>query len=94
MTLGDHVWIGCHVHLLHGADVGTGAVIGMDSLVLGKVPPCSVAAGKPARVIRTDTTWSRSPSALDRFSKQLHQDFTKARDSGALQLPENALHPN
>lgn len=80
VMLGDHVWIGCHVHLLHGADIGTGAVIGMDSLVLGNVPPCSLAVGKPARVIRTDMTWSRSPTNLDPFSKRLVQEFEQTHN--------------
>ncbi|MGI8933218.1 MAG: hypothetical protein ACR2FS_04005, partial [Phormidesmis sp.] len=45
-------WIGDNVIVLPGVRIGEGAVIGAGSVVAKEIPPCSVAVGSPARVIR------------------------------------------
>ncbi|MBI4260721.1 MAG: acyltransferase [Actinobacteria bacterium] len=45
-------WIGVRAVVLRGSTVGRGSVIGAHAVVKGHVPPGSVAAGVPARVIR------------------------------------------
>jgi len=45
-------WLGQNVVVLPGVTIGAGAVIGAGSVVRDNVPPRSVAAGAPARVIR------------------------------------------
>lgn len=47
----DDVWLGSRVIVLPGVTVGRGAVIGAGSVVTRDVPPYSVNAGNPARVI-------------------------------------------
>lgn len=47
----DDVWIGSNVLVMKGVCIGRGAVIGAGSLVLGDIPPFSVAVGNPARVV-------------------------------------------
>lgn len=47
------VWIGARTTILPGVTVGKGAVIGAGSLVNRDVPPNSIVAGVPAKVIRT-----------------------------------------
>lgn len=49
----EHVWIGCNVTILPGITIGEGAVIGAGSVVTRDVPPYTVAAGSPARVIKS-----------------------------------------
>ena len=51
-SIGHDVWIGRDVLILDGLTVGTGAVIGAQSLVNKDVPPYAIVAGTPARVIR------------------------------------------
>lgn len=46
-------WIGFNVIVLKGVTVGEGAVIGAGSIVTHDVPPFCVAAGNPARVVKT-----------------------------------------
>ena len=53
VRLGQDVWVGEKVSILRGADVGTGSVIGSQSVVKGVVPPFSVVAGNPARILRS-----------------------------------------
>lgn len=59
VTIGDHVWIGMRVMVLKGSHVASHAVVGAGSIVSGAIPEASVAAGAPARVIATGTTWRR-----------------------------------
>lgn len=51
-VVGNDVWIGQNVTVLPGVHIGDGAIIGLNSTVAGDVPPYTVAAGNPARVIR------------------------------------------
>jgi acetyltransferase-like isoleucine patch superfamily enzyme len=49
----NNVWIGFDTCVLPGVTIGEGAVVGARSLVMESVPPYTVVAGNPARVIRT-----------------------------------------
>jgi len=53
IVIEDDVWIGSHVVVTKGVTIGRGSIIGAGSVVTRDIPPCSVAAGVPARVIRT-----------------------------------------
>ena len=52
ITIGRRVWIGAHVTIIGGVTIGDGAVIGAGAVVIRDVPPRTLAAGVPARVIR------------------------------------------
>ncbi len=52
VEIGDNVWIGDQVCVLPGAKIGNGAVIGAMSLVNSEIPPHTMAAGIPAKVIK------------------------------------------
>lgn len=49
----DDCWIGAKVTFLDGAHVGKGCVIAAGAVVRGAIPPYSIAAGVPARVIKS-----------------------------------------
>ena len=51
--IGDNVWCGANVVITSGVTVGERCVIGANSVVTADMPPFSVAAGAPARVLRT-----------------------------------------
>lgn len=50
--IGNDVWIGAHVFIKEGLRIGNGSIVGAGSVVLTDVPPYSIVAGVPARVIR------------------------------------------
>jgi lipopolysaccharide transport system ATP-binding protein len=51
IAIGSDVWLGMGSKILHGANIGDGAVVGAYSVVAGEVEPYSVVVGNPAREI-------------------------------------------
>ncbi|GAB6012659.1 acyltransferase [Viscerimonas tarda] len=57
IEIGNHVWVGVKTMLLKGVKIGDDSVIGAQSLVTKDVPANSIAAGNPAKVVKSDITW-------------------------------------
>lgn len=53
IILEENVWLGGRVIVLPGVTIGRNSVIGAGSVVTGDIPPDVIAAGVPARVIRS-----------------------------------------
>ncbi len=53
IILEDNVWLGGRVIVLRGVTIGRDSVIGAGSIVTKDIPPRSVAAGIPAKVIKS-----------------------------------------
>lgn len=51
-VIGARVWLGDGVVVMPGACIGEGSVIGANSVVRGTIPPLSIAAGAPAKVLK------------------------------------------
>jgi len=49
----DDCWVGSNTTFLDGSHVGRGCVIAAGSVVRGEIPAYSIAAGVPARVLRS-----------------------------------------
>jgi acetyltransferase-like isoleucine patch superfamily enzyme len=50
--VGDNVWCGANVVIASGVAIGQRCVIGANSVVTRDLPPFSIAAGSPAKVLR------------------------------------------
>lgn len=59
VEIGNHVWIAAWVTVLKGVRIGSGAVVGVNSLVTHDVDENSVAVGIPAKIVKKDITWER-----------------------------------
>ncbi len=71
VTIGRNVWLATGCIIMKGVTIGDGSVVGAGSVVTRDVPPNALAAGNPARVVRT-----LEPS-------QLQQLIATIRDSSA-----------
>lgn len=60
VEIGEHVWFGARAAVLKGVRIGNHAVIGFGAVVTSDIPPNSVAAGNPARVIRGGIQWNHA----------------------------------
>jgi virginiamycin A acetyltransferase len=51
-VIGNDVWIGQGAKILPGARLGHGVIVGAGAVIGGNVPPYSIVAGNPGRVLR------------------------------------------
>jgi len=75
VTVGEYVWIGFGVAVLPGVTIGDHSVIGAGSVVTKDIPPNSIAAGNPARVLR-----QRDPSEVSFTTRLLRDGSPIGRD--------------
>ncbi len=52
LIIGSDVWIGCNSTILRGVQIGCGAVVAANAVVVKDVPPYAIVAGVPARIIK------------------------------------------
>jgi len=52
VLIGDDVWVGAMATILKGVTIGEGAIVGAGSVVTKDVPPWTIVAGNPAKIIR------------------------------------------
>jgi acetyltransferase-like isoleucine patch superfamily enzyme len=51
IVIGENVWIGARALILGGAEIGEASIVGAAAVVDFPVPPYSIVAGNPARVV-------------------------------------------
>lgn len=52
IVIEDNVWVGARAIVMAGVTIGAGSCVGAGSVVTADVPPRTLVAGNPARVIR------------------------------------------
>ncbi len=57
VRIADHVWIGAGSTILKGVTIGENAVVAAGSLVTRDVPPNTLVAGSPAKVVKEIAGW-------------------------------------
>jgi acetyltransferase-like isoleucine patch superfamily enzyme len=65
VVIGDDCWIGAMAIILDGVTIGKGSVVAAGAVVTNDVPPHTVVAGTPARIIRDLRAASSSKAASD-----------------------------
>ena len=63
IVIGDDAWLATRAMVLKGVTVGRGAVVAAGAVVTKDVPPYTVVAGVPARVVRRLTPAAATPPA-------------------------------
>lgn len=58
VNIGNHVWIGCGAKILKGVTIGDNSVVAANAIVVKDVPPNTIVAGNPAKVIKKNINWN------------------------------------
>lgn len=81
VVIEDDVWIGSYAIVLRGVTVGRGAVVAAGSVVTKSVPPYSIVAGNPARVMRfrwdVETIMSHETELYPPHKRQVREDLER-----------------
>jgi acetyltransferase-like isoleucine patch superfamily enzyme len=75
ITVGNDVYIGVRTLIMPGVTIGNRCIIGAGSIVTRSIPDNSVAAGVPARVIKSTDEYLKGAQA-----KSLHLGHLSARE--------------
>lgn len=79
----DDVWIGAGSVILPGRRIGTGSIVGAGSVVVTDVPPWTVVAGNPARVVKHRRTGDQMPETVtDAVDEAFHGTVGFTADNG------------
>jgi maltose O-acetyltransferase len=75
ITIGERAWIGSNVTVMPGVTIGHDAIVAVGALVSKDVPPNTLVAGSPARMVRRDVrAWI--PECTERHSTQMANGVT------------------
>lgn len=76
VTIGDNVFLGAGCVILKGVTIGSNVIVGAGSIVTKDIPPDSVAAGNPARVIMTLEQYrQKRRAAQEREARALVREY-------------------
>lgn len=73
IVIEDWAYIGSGAHILPGVTVGEGALVAAGSVVTKSVPPHTIVAGNPARVISTTEDYLKKNKPYNTNTKGLDQ---------------------
>ena len=65
--IGNNCWLGTGVLVMPGITIGDNVIIGAGSVVTRDIPPYSLAAGNPCRVIRKITEKDHMSDGIEKF---------------------------
>ena len=71
IIIGDNCWIGANVRIQKGVTIGDNAVIAACSVVTKDVPANSIAAGNPAKIVKTDIDQIPAPITCKDFNEYI-----------------------
>ena len=90
--IGHDVWIGHNAIVLSGVNVGNGAIIAAGAVVTKDVPPYSIVAGVPAKVIKKRFSdkiikqvealqwWNKDKKELEKMKPLFFKDLSQLSD--------------
>lgn len=80
MRLGVNTWVGTGSTLIGNIQVGFGSIIGAGSIVRYSIPPLSLVAGNPARIIKLfnweSQSWIRVSNEANLLESQINKHLT------------------
>lgn len=71
VVIGENCWIGRNVSILKGVTIGDNSIIAANSVVTKSVPANCIAAGNPAKVVKTNIDDIPAPTSCEGYNKYI-----------------------
>lgn len=71
IKIGENCWIGQNVRIQKGVTIGDNSVIAANSVVTKSVPANCIAAGNPARIVKTDIDKIPAPTTCNEYNEYI-----------------------
>lgn len=71
VILGENCWIGRNVSIMKGVTIGDNTVVAANSVVTKSIPANCIAAGNPAKVVKTDIDQILSPTSCLEYNEYI-----------------------
>lgn len=71
VEIGENCWIGRNVNIMKGVTIGDNSVIAANSVVTKSVPANCIAAGNPAKVVKTNIEDIPAPTSCEGYNKYI-----------------------
>lgn len=68
IKIGENCWIGQNVRIQKGVTIGDNSIIAANSVVTKSVPANCIAAGNPARIVKTDIDKIPAPTTCQEYN--------------------------
>lgn len=69
VKIGQNCWIGQNVRIQKGVTIGDNSIIAANSVVTKSVPANCIAAGNPARIVKTDIHLIPAPTTCEEYNE-------------------------
>lgn len=94
VTIGCRTYIGAETVILPGVSIGNDVIVGAGSVVTKNIPDNSVAAGNPARVIESISTFVEKYESRQQQAEVVRLKWQKLRSAEGRNKIEEALAKN
>lgn len=71
IVIGENCWIGRNVSIMKGVTIGDNSVVAANSVVTKSIPANCIAAGNPAKVVKTDINEILPPTSCVSFNRYI-----------------------
>lgn len=71
VTIGKNVWVGENARICKGVTVGDNSIVAASAVVTKDIPANCIAAGNPARIVKTDLDRIPDPEGCESFDQFL-----------------------
>jgi acetyltransferase-like isoleucine patch superfamily enzyme len=71
VVIGENCWIGRNVSIMKGVTIGDNSIIAANSVVTKSVPANCIAAGNPAKVVKTNIEDIPAPTSCEGYNKYI-----------------------
>ena len=78
VVIGENCWIGRNVSIMKGVTIGDNSIIAANAVVTKSVPANCIAAGNPAKVVKTDIDQIPAPTSCKGYN-----EYIKLQNNGS-----------